>query len=141
MSVQVLRVIGCVLLRSALVIWGLTRVELRAQDPLDTIKVYGILEVDVQPSFPGGEWEMNKFVERNTRNVEPGICAVGMTYIQFIVEKDGEISGVQVVKGFMPSFDIEAIRVVESMPRWTPARKDGEVVRAKCVVLVPYRVQ
>ena len=129
------------LLRSALFVSCLALFEVQAQDPLDTGRVYTVVEVDVQAAFPGGEWELNKFLERSVRNEYLVHDVQGKVYVQFIVEKDGSVSDLQIVKGSQPSFDVEAIRVVKTLPSWLPARKGDELVRMERVVAVPFRLR
>jgi TonB family protein len=111
-----------------------------AKDSPETVRVYSVVEVEVQAAFPGGEWELNKFIERSVRNEYLVHDVQGRVYVQFIVERDGSVSGLQIVKAFSPSFDVEAIRVMRTMPIWIPARKGGETVRMERVVAVPFRL-
>lgn len=65
----------------------------------------------------------------------------GRVVVEFIVEKDGSLSDVKVKRGVDPSLDREAVRVVKSMPRWNPGKKDGQPVRVRFSVPVTFRLQ
>jgi TonB family protein len=55
----------------------------------------------------------------------------GIVYSSFVIEKDGSVTNVKIVKSGHPSFSAEAIRVIKKMPNWTPGKKEGELVRTK----------
>ena len=86
---------------------------------------------EVMPQFPGGEQAMMKFVSSNVHYPEEakekGI--EGRVFVGFVVEKDGSVSEVKVLKGIGKLCDEEAVRVVKSMPKWKPGRQDGKPVR------------
>lgn len=64
----------------------------------------------------------------------------GRVVVSFIVEKDGSISNVSVVRQVEPSLDMEAIRIVQSMPKWNPGKQKGKVIRTKYNVPVSFRL-
>lgn len=104
-------------------------------------KVFDIVEQ--QPLFPGGPAALMKYLSENTKYPvvaqENGVQ--GRVTVQFVVEKDGSISDVHVLRGVDPSLDKEAVRVVKSMPRWTPGKQNGSAVRVKYQVPVTFRLQ
>ena len=104
-------------------------------------KVYDIVEQ--QPLFPGGPAALMKFLCENTRYPETAQEAQvqGRVTVQFVVEKDGSLSDVRVLKRVDPSLDLEAIRVVKAMPRWTPGKQNGATVRVRYRVPVLFRLQ
>jgi protein TonB len=61
--------------------------------------------------------------------------------VTFVVERDGSITDVKVVKSVDPSLDREAVRVVRSMPKWTPGKQKGDAVRVKYTMPVTFRLQ
>ena len=65
----------------------------------------------------------------------------GTVVCQFIVEKDGSISNVTVLRSVDPLLDKEAVRVLESMPNWTPGRNNGQPVRVKYTIPVSFKLQ
>lgn len=104
-------------------------------------KVFDIVEQ--QPLFPGGPAALMKYLSENTKYpvvaLENGVQ--GRVTVQFVVEKDGSISDVHVLRGVDPSLDKEAVRVVKSMPRWTPGKQNGITVRVNYRVPVLFRLQ
>ena len=104
-------------------------------------KVFDIVEQ--QPLFPGGPAALMKYLSENTKYPvvaqENGVQ--GRVTVQFVVEKDGSISDVHVLRGVDPSLDREAVRVVKSMPRWTPGKQNGINVRVNYRVPVLFRLQ
>ncbi|MDR0332734.1 MAG: TonB family protein [Dysgonamonadaceae bacterium] len=99
--------------------------------------------VEVQPEFPGGNAAMMSWLSSNMRYPviaqENGIQ--GRVITNFVVERDGSITDVQVVRGVDPSLDREAIRVVSAMPRWTPGQQRGQAVRVRFTLPVVFRLQ
>jgi protein TonB len=65
----------------------------------------------------------------------------GRVIVTFVVERDGSITDVKVVKSVDPSLDREAVRVVRSMPKWTPGKQKGDAVRVKYTMPVTFRLQ
>lgn len=104
-------------------------------------KVFDIVEQ--QPLFPGGPAALMKYLSENTKypNVAQENGVQGRVTVQFVVEKDGSISDVHVLRGVDPSLDKEAVRVVKSMPRWTPGKQNGITVRVNYRVPVLFRLQ
>lgn len=87
--------------------------------------------VEQQPEFPGGTAALMKWLASNVRYpqmaLENGIS--GRVIVKFVVEKDGSVSGVTLVRGVDKDLDREAIRVVKSMPKWQPGKNNGQAVR------------
>lgn len=99
--------------------------------------------VENQPEFPGGNAAMMKFLSDNIKYPviaqENGIQ--GRVICNFVVERDGSITDVQVVRGVDPSLDKEAVRVIQTMPRWTPGKQRGQAVRVRFTLPVVFRLQ
>ena len=99
--------------------------------------------VEQQASFPGGPGAMNQWLAQNIRypaaaqenNIQ------GRVTVQFVVELNGSISNVVVVRGVDPNLDKEAVRVVKSMPKWTPGMQNGRAVRSKFTLPVNFKLQ
>lgn len=93
------------------------------------------------PSFPGGMAALMKYIKDNLRY--PEICregaAMGRVHVVFIVNEDGSLSDIKVIRSISPELDKEAIRVVKSMPKWNPAKQNGKAVKMKYVVPVNFR--
>jgi protein TonB len=99
--------------------------------------------VENQPEFPGGNTAMMKFLSDNIKYPviaqENGIQ--GRVICNFVVERDGSITDVQVVRGVDPSLDKEAVRVIQQMPRWKPGKQRGQAVRVRFTLPVVFRLQ
>lgn len=97
---------------------------------------------DVDPTFPGGEAEMARFIQRNI--VYPELSREmgeqGTVYVRFVVNSDGTIQDVEVVKGVSEALDKEAMRVVKKMPSWTPGEQAGKAVRVRFMVPIKFTI-
>ena len=95
------------------------------------------------PSFPGGQGALMQYLANNIKYPvvaqENGVQ--GRVVVSFVVERDGSITDVQVVRSVDPSLDREAQRVVRNMPRWIPGKQNGQAVRVKYNVPVAFRLQ
>ena len=87
--------------------------------------------VEQMPSFPGGRDALMTYLATNTRYPQEAKKKFksGKVYMQFIVETDGSISHVKVLRGVCKSLDAEAVRVIKKMPRWTPGYQKGKPIR------------
>lgn len=100
--------------------------------------------VEKMPEFPGGQAALFKYLSENVKYPviaqENGIQ--GRVICQFVVNKDGSIVDVEVVRsGGDASLDKEAIRVIKSMPKWHPGQQRGKAVRVKYTVPVNFKLQ
>jgi TonB family protein len=104
-------------------------------------KVFDVVEQ--MPSYPGGDEALMRYISNNLQYPvvaeENGIQ--GRVIVSFVVERDGSITEVNVVKSVDPSLDKEAVRVLKSMPRWEAGIQDGKPVRVKYTVPVTFRLQ
>ncbi|MBP6610841.1 MAG: energy transducer TonB [Paludibacter sp.] len=99
--------------------------------------------VETMPGFPGGDQALFKFLGENVKYPviaqENGIQ--GRVICQFVVNRDGSIVDVEVVRPVDPSLDKEAIRVIKSMPKWSPGKQRGKPVRVKYTLPVNFKLQ
>ncbi|MCQ2128107.1 MAG: energy transducer TonB [Bacteroidaceae bacterium] len=104
-------------------------------------KVFDVVEQ--MPDFPGGMSALMQYLNKHIKYPvvaeENGIQ--GRVIVTFVVEKNGSITDVQVVKSVDPSLDKEAVRVVKSMPNWIPGKQNGSAVRVKYTLPVTFRLQ
>lgn len=104
-------------------------------------KVFDVVEQ--MPSFPGGNAALMAYLSNNVKYPfvaqENGVQ--GRVIVSFVVERDGSITDVTVVRSVDPSLDREAQRVVRSMPHWNPGKQNGSAVRVKYNVPVSFRLQ
>ncbi len=89
--------------------------------------------VEENPEFPGGEKALFEFLGKNTKfpAIAKDAGIQGIVYVQFVVMEDGSINPdmVEILRGVHPALDQEAIRVVKSMPKWSPGKQRGKAVR------------
>ncbi|HLP95517.1 MAG TPA: M56 family metallopeptidase [Saprospiraceae bacterium] len=101
--------------------------------------------VDAQPEFPGGMEGLIKYLGEQVKYPEEAkkASAEGAVYLQFMVNEDGSLSQVTQVEGTQvahPSLLSEAIRVVQAMPKWKPAMKEGKVVKTKFTLPIKFKL-
>ena len=100
--------------------------------------------VQEMPEFPGGPSEMMRYIQANVNypKEEKKAGISGKCFIKFVVEIDGSISHVTVLKGVKdgPNCDKEALRVIESMPKWSPGKQNGRPVRVYYNVPISFRL-
>ena len=112
-----------------------------APKPEVSNKVFDVVEE--MPSFPGGTGALMSFLSSNIKYPvvaqENGVQ--GRVIVGFVVERDGSITDVKVMRSVDPSLDREAQRVVKAMPRWKPGKQNGSAVRVKYTVPVVFRLQ
>jgi protein TonB len=105
--------------------------------------VYNTSSIEIQPEFPGGEAALYKFLADNIKYprmaVESGIQ--GTVYIGFVVEKNGNLSNISVLRNPNELLTNEALRVVTSMPDWSPGKQGGRPVRVSFSLPVKFRLQ
>ncbi len=115
--------------------------EVIAQEAPVEEKVFDVVEQ--MPQFPGGDAALFEYLSSHikypTIAEENGVQ--GRVIVTFVVERDGSITDVQVVKSVDPSLDKEASRVVKGMPKWIPGKQNGAPVRVKYTVPVTFRLQ
>ncbi len=96
---------------------------------------------EVMPQYPGGPNEMMKYIQENIKYPQSAKDnkIEGRVYVTFVVEKDGSITNAAVMRGIDKECDAEALRVVSSMPKWTPGQHKGEVVRTQFTIPIYYK--
>lgn len=104
-------------------------------------KVYEVVEQ--MPEFPGGQSALLEWIADNI--IYPPVAEQngiqGRVVCTFIVETDGSVTDVQVVRSIDPSLDAEAVRVLRQMPRWNPGKQNGEAVRVKYTVPITFKLE
>jgi len=92
--------------------------------------VYTLKEIEEAPSFPGGIPALRQFMASNTRYPEKAKndSISGKVIVSFVVSPTGKITNTKVQRSVHPLLDEEALRVVQSMPRWKPGKQDGKAV-------------
>lgn len=116
--------------------------DVSAPPPPDAeVEVFTIVEE--MPQFPGGEEKLKAFLRSNVSypQMEKEAGVQGKVYVAFVVEADGSITRVELRRGISPGLDREALRVVKSMPKWTPGKQNGKTVRVQYTVAVAFALQ
>jgi len=99
--------------------------------------------VEDMPAFPGGMEAMIQFISSNIQYPADAKKQKvdGRVLVNFVVEKDGSITEVKVVKPTFPSLDAEAIRVVKAMPKWKPGYQRGQAVRVQFTMPINFSLK
>ena len=130
------------LLMSLMAMLGLTTVN--AQKTVVAEKNQQVFDVVEQmPEYPGGMQALFEYLSQNVKYPEDAEKqkVEGRVIATFVVETDGSISNVEVVKPAFPSLDAEAVRVLSGMPKWTPGMQSGKVVRVKYTVPINFNLK
>lgn len=95
------------------------------------------------PEFPGGMKELLKFLQDNLKYPENAMKnnVQGRVIVQFVVEKDGTLTEFKVARSVDPDLDAEALRVLQTMPKWKPGMQRGKIERVKFTVPVSFKLQ
>lgn len=111
------------------------------EDTEDPNKVYDLAEID--PEFPGGKEAIFEYIQNKLKYPKSAIkdSIQGRVIVQFIVEKDGRLSAIEVTRSIDPQLDKEAIRIISNMPKWKPGLIGNTPVRTKRTLPVTFRLQ
>jgi len=98
--------------------------------------------VEKMPEYPGGQEAMMRFLMNNVKYPADAIKnnIQGRVILQFVVNQDGSVSDVVVVRGVSSSLDAEAIRVIKAMPKWIPGTQKGKAVRVKYTMPINFKL-
>lgn len=105
---------------------------------VESDKVYSPNGVDIKPEFPGGVTEFYRFVANNYKLPKVEKLA-GKIYVTFVIEIDGSITGMKVLRDIGYGTGEEAIRVLSKCPKWIPGEHNGQKVR--CTYSLPISVK
>jgi len=101
------------------------------EEEVSEVEIFTVVEE--APSYPGGDEARIKFLQENIKYPqmarESGIS--GTVYVTFVVERDGSVTDVKVMRGIGGGCDEEAIRVINAMPKWNPGKQRGKPVRVQ----------
>lgn len=102
------------------------------------VSVYFVTEE--MPSFPGGDEALRKFIAENLQYPDSESCIQGRVVLRFVVDKQGYIKNVAVIRSLEHEFDKEAVRVVKSMPRWNIGKQNGIPVDVYYTLPIVFRI-
>lgn len=99
--------------------------------------------VDQMPEFPGGEYAFRTYIGKNIKYPDDAkkTGIKGKVFVSFIIDKDGNVKNPKIVKSVSPSIDKEALRVISSLPKWTPGKKDGKIVAVSYTVPITFALK
>lgn len=108
-----------------------------------TAKEEVFMVAEQMPEFPGGMKELLKFLQDNLKYPENAMKnnVQGRVIVQFVVEKDGTLTEFKVARSVDLDLDAEALRVLQTMPKWKPGMQRGKIVRVKFTVPVSFKLQ
>lgn len=116
-------------------------VEVEEEEEVAEEEIFTIVETN--PGFPGGDKKMYEYLGKNMKY--PPIARdnniQGRVYVSFVVEKNGKITDVRVLRGIGGGCDEEAIRVVKSMPKWSAGKQRGKPVRVRFNLPILFKLQ
>jgi TonB family protein len=108
---------------------------------VDTSEIYVI--VDEMPEFPGGMLECQKWIAMNIkyplRAMQNGIT--GRVFITFVINKEGKVENVEVVRSVSPGLDAEAVKVIRNMPTWKPGRHNGQLAKVSYTFPINFEME
>ena len=104
-------------------------------------KVFDIVEQ--MPEYPGGQAALFEFICKNVKYPDDAVKkkVEGKVFVTFVVDTDGKITDVSLMRKVFPSLDAEAVRVISAMPNWIPGKQKGQVVRVKYTVPIMFRLK
>lgn len=99
--------------------------------------------VETMPSFPGGQEKLMHYLATNIKypQIARESNVQGRVYLSFVVEPNGSVSNVKVLRGIGAGCDEEAMRVVKAMPKWSPGKQRGKAVRVSYNLPVNFKLQ
>ncbi|MBR4738822.1 MAG: energy transducer TonB [Bacteroidales bacterium] len=119
----------------------ITPVKIEQEEEEEDVQIFTVVEND--PEFPGGMEALYKYLRENIKypQLARDNNITGKVYVTFVVEKDGSIANPRVLKDIGGGCGAEAIRVVKSMPKWTPGKQRGKSVRVQFNLPVSFNLQ
>lgn len=119
----------------------ITPVKIEEEEEEEEQQIFTVVEND--PEFPGGQEAMYKYLGQNIKypQLARDNNITGIVYVTFVVERDGSITGCKVLRDIGGGCGQEAIRVVKSMPRWTPGKQRGKAVRVQFNLPVKFNLR
>jgi TonB family protein len=100
-------------------------------------------KVDVMPVFPGGEMAFGEFISKEVKypDVAKKAGIQGKVYVEFVVNKEGNITNSRVIRSASPSLNEEALRVINSMPKWIPGKTKGKNVDVQLTIPIAFALK
>ena len=120
---------------------AITPVKIEQEEEEEDVQIFTVVEND--PEFPGGMEALYKYLRDNIKypQLARDNNITGKVYVTFVVERDGSIANPRILKDIGGGCGQEAIRVVKSMPKWTPGKQRGKAVRVQFNLPVSFNLQ
>lgn len=120
----------------------MTTVPTQAQDST-AVKKKANYSVEKMPQFPGGEVALLEFIKKNLHypSAAAQVGIEGRVTVRFVVDTNGDVTDVTVIRSLSKACDDEAMRVVKLMPRWTPGSQDGKLVPVYYTMPIVYKLR
>lgn len=130
------------IIMSLMTLFGLTTVS--AQKTVVAKKNQQVFDVvEKMPEYPGGQAALFEYLQKNVKYPADAEKkkVEGRVLVTFVVNTDGSITDIEVVRKTFPSLDAEAVRVISGMPKWKPGEQKGKKVRVKYTVPLNFRLK
>lgn len=130
------------IIMSLMALFGLTTVS--AQKTVVAKKNQQVFDVvEKMPEYPGGQAALFEYLQKNVKYPADAEKkkVEGRVLVTFVVNTDGSITDIEVVRKTFPSLDAEAVRVISGMPKWKPGEQKGQKVRVKYTVPLTFRLK
>ncbi len=113
---------------------------IEVEEEEETDEVFQFAVIEDKPTFPGGEGAMLQYLAENIKYPEISIesDSQGTVYVQFVIDKSGNVTDILIVRGVDKYIDKEAVRVMKSMPKWKPGKQRGKPVKVQYVIPVKF---
>jgi protein TonB len=98
-------------------------------DKKEDNKIYSVNGIDVKPEFPEGLEKLNSFINENLQKAGFQLEMKTKLYAVFVIEKDGSLSAIQILRAGNLRIKEELIKILKSLPKWTPGKQNEKVVR------------
>lgn len=106
----------------------------------DENQVYNSAGLEILPSFPGGKVKLYQFIDDNYKKSNKKPTHQGKLYATFIIEKDGSLSDIKVLRDIGFGTGEELIRVLKLSPKWKPGKQKGKEVRTLYSIVIPVQI-
>lgn len=115
-------------------------VEVQQEEEIEEVVNFYVIEE--KPEFPGGEAAMFQWISKNVKypEIAKENGVQGKVFVQFVINKEGKVTDVQVIRGVDPSLDKEAVRVIQSMPAWKPGKQRGKPVKVSFQLPINFKL-
>lgn len=99
--------------------------------------------VEEMPEFPGGEIKLKEYIQKAIKYPTKAYAmkVQGKVFVNFVVEKDGQVSNIKIVQGVDSELDTEALRIINTLPKWIPGKQNGENVRVSYTHAVTFTIK